>query len=84
MTFRASDSPVRVSGDIHSWMSARVYAFDHPWFAKTGDVGTFTIEGVPVGTHRLRAIHETFGEVTTDVTVTADATTDVEITLTQP
>jgi len=65
-------------------MSAHVYVFRHPWFATTGDVGTFTIEGVPVGTHRLRAIHETFGAVTTDVMVTEDATTEVVITLTQP
>lgn len=71
-----------MSGDVHSWMSARVYVFRHPWFATTGDVGTFTIEGVPAGTHRLRALHEEFGGATVEVTVTADATTDVEITLT--
>ena len=82
MTIPASHSPVYVSSDVHSWMSARVYVFRHPWFATTGDVGTFTIEGVPVGTHRLRAVHETFGEVTTSVTVTESATTEVAITMT--
>ena len=45
--------PVRVGCDIHPWMSAWIYVFDHPYFAVTDERGEFEIENVPPGEYTL-------------------------------
>jgi plastocyanin len=45
--------PVRLSCDIHPWMAAWVYAFDHEAFAVTDGDGRFRIASVPSGRHRV-------------------------------
>jgi len=42
----------------HTWMSAYVHVFDHPYFAVTDAKGTFTLAGVPPGTYLLELWHE--------------------------
>lgn len=53
--FRAETNgkPVRLSCDIHPWMSAWVFAFDHPYFDVTGEHGRFSIEAVPAGAYSI-------------------------------
>ena len=48
--------------DIHPWMEAKIYVFDHPYFALTGEDGTFSIDctGLPDGEYVLMAYHEKF------------------------
>ncbi|REJ89456.1 MAG: hypothetical protein DWQ34_19565 [Planctomycetota bacterium] len=46
-------SPVRIGCDIHPWMSAWIYVFDHPYFAVTDELGNFEISGVPPGDYTL-------------------------------
>ncbi|HEX8913462.1 MAG TPA: carboxypeptidase regulatory-like domain-containing protein [Humisphaera sp.] len=55
--------------DVHKWMSAWVAAFDHPFFAVTGEGGRFELKGVPAGTYTLVARHERYGEKRVQVTV---------------
>jgi hypothetical protein len=50
---------------------AWIAAFDHPYFAITDAHGSFTIDGVPPGTHKIRAWHPMLGSVDGTVTVTA-------------
>jgi len=49
---------VRVFCEIHSHMSAFILVFDHPYFTLTGPDGTFSLEGIPPGTHDVRAWNE--------------------------
>lgn len=42
----------------HTWMSAYVHVFDHPWFAVTDARGRFTIQGVPPGKYTVELWHE--------------------------
>lgn len=51
------DRPVRVGCDIHTWMSAWIYVFDHPYFAVTNKAGEFRIENVPAGKYVLHVRH---------------------------
>ena len=80
-----SDRPLRragfieVSCDAHPWMHATIWIFDHPFFAVSNEDGAFEIPGLPVGTHTLTVWHEILGELETDVTVRADATTSIEL-----
>ena len=65
---------LRVTCDVHRWMTAFVGVVSHPYFATTGGAGTYTIDNVPAGTHTIQAWHEQFGVVTQTVRVTAGAT----------
>lgn len=42
----------------HTWMSAYVWTFDHPFFAVTNGSGEFAINDVPPGKYKLRVWHE--------------------------
>jgi plastocyanin len=55
----------------HTWMSAYIHVFDHPYFAVTGEDGAFSIAGLPAGTYTLHVWHEKLGARTTKVTVGA-------------
>lgn len=61
----------RVKCDVHSWMGAYIGVFDHPYFAVTGDDGSFTLKGVPAGEYTVEAWHEKYGVKSMKVTVPA-------------
>lgn len=44
--------------NVHVEMSAYIVVVKNPFFAKSGPDGTYRIEGVPAGRHRLRCWHE--------------------------
>jgi hypothetical protein len=71
---------MRVTCDVHRWMTAFVGVVSHPYFATSGAGGTFTIANVPAGSHTIQAWHELFGVVTQTVRVTEGAATTVEFT----
>ena len=60
---------VKVYCNIHPQMSAIVVVVDNPFFTKVQPDGTFTVENVPAGRHRLKAWHERAGEAAVEVTV---------------
>jgi hypothetical protein len=60
----------KVKCDVHPWMTGWVAVFDHPYFAVTGDDGTFDVKGLPDGRYTLRAWHERYGTREQTVTVT--------------
>jgi plastocyanin len=45
--------PLRLGCEIHAWMRAWVYVFDHPYFSVTDAKGRFAVERVPPGIYRL-------------------------------
>ena len=45
--------PLQLSCDIHPWMTAWIFVFDHDAFAVSGADGTFRIDHVPEGRHRM-------------------------------
>jgi plastocyanin len=81
--FVAERRPISLTCDIHPWMKAWIMVFDHPFFAVTGEDGSFEIHGVPAGVQKLVVWQESVGYATPGaasgmpVTVEADQTTDV-------
>ncbi|RMH38714.1 MAG: hypothetical protein D6689_18935 [Deltaproteobacteria bacterium] len=72
---------VRVKCDAgHTWMSAYVVVFDHPYHAVTGEDGSFHIDGVPPGTYKVKVWHETLGSKTGTVTVGARGAATFDLT----
>lgn len=55
--------PLVVVCDIHPWMKGHVAVFDHPFFAITGEDGSFEIKGVPAGSQNLVVWQEKVGYV---------------------
>lgn len=47
------ERPVRLGCDIHPWMTAWVFVFDHDFHTVTGKDGSFTITDVPDGAYTL-------------------------------
>jgi hypothetical protein len=43
------NTPISFKCDIHGWMNAKLWAFDHPYAAVTDADGKFTIKNVPAG-----------------------------------
>jgi hypothetical protein len=41
--------PLSLQCDVHPWMSAQIFVFDHPYYAITKKDGSFTIPRVPAG-----------------------------------
>ncbi len=72
---------IEVECDAHSWMHAKIFVFDHPYFALTDGSGSFEITDVPVGTHTIKVSHEVFGELERSVTVREGAVTWVTFVL---
>jgi plastocyanin len=59
--FSYSEVMVPVKNNQHPWMKAYVGVLKHPFFAVTGEDGSFQIRGVPPGTYTLVAWHEATG-----------------------
>ena len=59
---RRSDPPIPVKCNVHPWMRSYIAVVEHPFFAVTGDDGSFTIKGLPPGTYTLTAWHEKYGD----------------------
>jgi len=72
---------VRIECDAHGWMLGWVYVVDNPYYAVTGEDGSFSIADVPPGDYVLVATHEFTGPVEIPVTVKAgeSAATPVEL-----
>ena len=67
-TAKAGDV-IDVVCDVHPWMHAYAVVMDHPFFAVTGEDGSFEIKGLPAGTHTLEAWHPTLGPKTLTVKI---------------
>lgn len=72
---------VRIECDAHGWMLGWVYVVDNPYYAVTGEDGSFTIGDVPPGNYTLVATHEFTGPIEVQVSVAAGAATDVPVEL---
>jgi plastocyanin len=46
--------PFRVGCDYHSWMNAYIFGVENPYYAVTGEDGSFTIGDVPPGSYTVK------------------------------
>jgi len=68
---------ISVKCDVHPWMQSYISVLPHPYFAVTGEDGSFNITGVPAGTYEVEAWHESLGTKTGQATVTAGGAADL-------
>jgi plastocyanin len=72
--FSAPEMGAKFKCDVHPWMSAYACVLAHPFFAVTGEDGSFELKNLPVGQYTLAVWHETMGEKEIKVTVTEGET----------
>ncbi len=61
-TFNPQLLPISLQCDVHSWMAAKLFVFDHPYYAITKADGTFEIPMLPAGAQiTIMAWHEGTG-----------------------
>lgn len=75
-SFSTPEVMIPVQCDVHSWMRAYIGVVDHPYFAVTGEDGSFSLENLPPGDYVVEAWHEVYGAQTTNVTVPPDGTAE--------
>jgi len=70
--------PIKLKCDVHSWMNAWVFVSPHPYYAATGQDGSFSIGDVPAGSYTVKVWHEELGEQELSVAVEADGTATLD------
>jgi len=75
------EQAIQLKCDIHFWMSAYVHVLPHPFFAVTGDDGAFIISGVPPGSYKLSAWHESLKTPAQSITLSAGEVKEVDFTV---
>lgn len=68
-SFSKPEVMVKIKCEVHPWMTAYAGVLDHPFYAVSGDDGSFTIKGLPAGKYTLEAWHEKYGTQTKEITV---------------
>ena len=77
-TFAREEISVPVKCNIHSWMRSFIAVINNPYFAVTGEGGSFVIKDLPPGTYTLEAWHEKLGTRMRKITVAAGEAKTVE------
>jgi plastocyanin len=80
-SFPRQEVLIPVKCNIHPWMRAYIGVVNHPFFAVTGDDGTFTIKGLPPGTYTIEVVHEKFGNSEQQITVGAKDSKTLDFTI---
>lgn len=70
---------VKITCDVHKWMTAYLIVHDDPYYCVTDDNGSYRIENVPEGTYKLVVWQESLGRKKIDVTVAAGAETTLNV-----
>lgn len=73
-TFDKPEVMIRFKCDVHPWMTAYVGVLPHPFYAVSGEDGSFSIPNLPPGNYTLEAWHEALGAQTLDIEVTDGGT----------
>ena len=66
---------IKLRCDVHAWMSGWIVSAANPYYVVTDESGNFSIPDVPAGTYTLKYWHETLGEQSVELTVTAGGVT---------
>jgi hypothetical protein len=77
-SFPREELLIPVKCNIHPWMRSYVGVLKHPFFAVTGEDGSFSISGLPPGDYTLAAWHEKYATVEQQVTLGPQESKEVE------
>jgi hypothetical protein len=79
-SFPREEVMIPVKCNVHPWMRAYIGVVNHPFFAVTGDDGSFTIKGLPPGDYTVEGWHEKYGTQEQKITVGAKESKPADFT----
>jgi plastocyanin len=79
-SFAREEVAIPVKCNIHPWMRGYIAVFKHPYFAVTGQNGTFDLKDLPPGTYTVTAWQEKLGTLNQKVTVAAGDSKKLDFT----
>jgi plastocyanin len=79
-TFNSEEVLFPVTCSVHPWMRSYIGVSPHPFFAVTGDDGSFTLKGVPPGTYTVEAVHEKYGRKEGKLTLAPSGMASIDFT----
>jgi plastocyanin len=59
--FSKPEVMIPVKCNVHPWMKLWIAVVNHPFYAVTGEDGSFTLKGLPPGEYTIEAWHEKYG-----------------------
>ena len=78
-SFDKEEVMIPVGCDVHPWMRSYISVLNHPFFAVSGDDGTYEIKNVPAGEYEVEVFHEKLKTQTQKVTVKAGEAAKVDL-----
>jgi hypothetical protein len=75
--FQKAEPVFHVKCDVHSWMSAYIATFTHPFFGVSNSQGSVELNNLPAGTFQIQAWHEKYGLQTQSVSLAAGETKQI-------
>jgi plastocyanin len=76
--FSQPEVMIRVKCNIHSWMHSWIGSVAHPYFAVTGEDGSFQLRNVPPGNYTIEAWQEGLGRREQQVTLEPSAVREID------
>ncbi len=73
-SFPRAEVMIPVKCNVHPWMKAYIGVVSNPYFAVTGEDGSFELKGLPPGEYTVEAWHEKLGAKEMKVTVASGQT----------
>ena len=67
---------IEVKCDIHPWMNAWMFVTGEPYTTISDADGSFSVEGIPAGEHKVEIWHEKLGKQKAKITVKEDGTSE--------
>ena len=77
-SFPRQEVAIPVKCNIHPWMKAYIAVVPHPYFAVTGDDGTFELNDLPPGEYTIEVWHEKYGVQEQQITVDPDSSQEID------
>ncbi|MBZ5626187.1 MAG: hypothetical protein LAQ69_47010, partial [Acidobacteriia bacterium] len=78
--FARPEVMIHVKCNIHNWMQAYIGVVDNPYFAVSGEDGSYRIGNLPSGTYSIAIWQETLGTQELQATVAPHSNTQADVT----
>jgi hypothetical protein len=77
-TFAREEIAIPVKCNVHPWMRSYIAIFKHPYYAVSGEDGSFELKNLAAGSYTIEAWHEKLGTIFQKITIGESETKTVE------